>query len=105
MHSGKEEAKMLLKAGVDISRLERNTRRGLAVVAEIFTARGREIVITSTYEGNHGDGSLHYANQAFDVRMPLGEAVTITAEITEALGKDFDVCFESDHIHIEYDPK
>jgi len=96
---------MLLKAGVDISRLERNTRRGLEKVTNLFKAYDNEIVITSTYEGNHGAGSLHYANQGFDIRYPLLYKDEIRRELPEKLGKDFDVVEELTHIHIEYDPK
>ena len=61
---------MLFKAGVDITRLERNTRRGLQIVDDVFTSYNQELIVTSTYEGNHGAGSLDYANQAFGIRKP-----------------------------------
>jgi len=96
---------MLIKAGVDISRLERNTRRALRKVANIFRRYNQEMIITSTYEGNHGEGSLHYANQAFDVRFPDDDRENIEAAIFEELSNNFDVLMEFDHIHIEYDPK
>ena len=96
---------MLIKAGVDISRLERNTRRSLTIVAILFRDEGRELIITSTYDGNHTPGSLHYANQAYDVRLPPGLKHLFVDKIRDALGSDFDVIQENDHIHIEYDPK
>jgi len=96
---------MLLKAGVDISRLERNTRRSLNVVAMIFSEERELFIITSTYEGNHGEGSLHYANQAYDVRPPDDSRLRIFAKIQEQLGPDFDCVLETTHYHIEYDPK
>jgi len=96
---------MLLKAGVDISRFERNTRRSLNKVAFIFSEARELFIITSTYEGNHGEGSLHYANQAYDVRLPDDSKLRILAKIKEKLGSDFDVVLERTHYHIEYDPK
>ena len=96
---------MLIKAGVDISRLERNTRRGLQKVADLFKAYDNEITVTSTYEGTHGEGSLHYANQAFDIRYPLLYKNEIRRELPEKIGKGFDVVEELTHCHIEYDPK
>ena len=96
---------MLLKAGVDISRLERNTRRSLNVVAMIFSEERELFVITSTYEGNHSAGSLHYDNQAYDVRLPDNSRLRIFAKIKEQLGPDFDVVLETVCYHIEYDPK
>ena len=96
---------MLIKAGVDISRLERNTRRSLNPVAFIFSDEGELFIITSTYEGNHGEGSLHYANQAYDVRLPVESKLKILAKIQKKLGPDFDVIMYELIYHIEYDPK
>ena len=96
---------MLIKAGVDISRLERMTRSSLVIAAGILGDYGEELVITSTYEGNHSAGSLHYANQAYDIRMPDKETTALSLELMTRLGSNFDVVIERDHIHIEYDPK
>lgn len=96
---------MLIKAGVDISRLERNTRRSLKVVSDIFLECGEEAVITSTYEGNHRPDSLHYADEAYDVRQPKDSKLRIFGKIKKKLGSDFDVVLERDHYHIEHDPK
>lgn len=96
---------MLIKAGVDISRLERNTRRSLPKVQVVLDKDGEELTITSTYEGNHGEGSLHYADQAYDIELPQQDPIGRCADMKEELGPDFDVVGESDHIHIEYDPK
>jgi len=96
---------MLLKAGVDISRLERNTRRSLNKVAFVFIEAGELFIITSTYEGNHSAGSLHYNDQAYDVRLPVNGKVRIFARIKEVLGPDFDVIMYELIYHIEYDPK
>ena len=96
---------MLIKAGVDISRLERNTRRSLNVVAMIFSEERELFIITSTYEGNHSEGSLHYANQAYDLRLPDNSRLRIFAKIQKKLGPDFDCVLETNCYHIEYDPK
>jgi len=96
---------MLIKAGVDISRLKRPIRRVLGPVAGIVWAIERqELVITSTYEGNHSESSLHYCNEAIDIRS-WGKARKVRDEIKRKLGRDYDVIYETDHIHIEYDPK
>jgi len=96
---------MLLKLGVSIEKLSRKARRGLEVVAAVFAEFGHEAIITSTYEGNHSPRSLHYANDAFDVRLPPDGVLRIAPGIRERLGGDFDVVLEKDHIHVEYDPK
>jgi len=96
---------MLIKAGVDISRLERNTRRSLNIVSKVLATHGHELIITSTYEGNHSPGSLHYANQAYDFRSIDIIDEEAFDEIVDLLGHDYDVVWELDHIHVEYDPK
>ena len=99
---------MLLKAGVDISRLNPEIRRTLTPLEKLYRARAeQEIIITSTYEGNHLPSSLHYHNDAIDIRWPVGEQrrKELVNRIKEMLGKDFDVVSELNHIHIEYDPK
>ena len=96
---------MLIKQGVDISRLNREIRRGLGIVDRIFNENNEELIITSTYEGNHGAGSLHYGNDAFDHRLPLKFPGTIVGGVRRALGPEYDLVEEGDHVHIEYDPK
>lgn len=97
---------MLLKLGVDISRLNREIRRTLNHVDIIVTGwTSQEAIVTSTYEGNHSPGSLHYNNGAYDIRVPGPDTDEILEEIKKKIGKDFDVEWEPDHIHIEYDPK
>lgn len=99
---------MLLKLGVDISRLERPIRRALNKIESIYQRIAmEEAVITSTYEGNHSPGSLHYANLAVDIRLPSDREIrgVIAIKLKEELGPDYDVVLEANHIHIEYDPK
>jgi len=96
---------MLIKAGVDISRLKPEIRKKLSGIETIILSRdSEEMVITSTYEGDHGAGSLHYANMAVDIRK-LKKVVYAAADIKQWLGKDYDVVVEGNHYHIEYDPK
>ena len=96
---------MLIKAGVDISRLNRETRRSLAKAAKVLKKYEEELVITSTYEGSHGESSLHYCNDAYDIRKPRDYAPDVAEEIREELGPFFDVVLEGDHVHIEFDPQ
>lgn len=95
---------MLIKAGVDISRLRRVIRKKLPVIAKIIGAIAQEeLVVTSTYEGNHSEGSLHYCDEAVDLRRP-DKGDVVCQEIRRALGSDYDVILYSNRIHIEYDP-
>ena len=66
--------------------------------------------VTSANDGRHSDKSLHYKNQAFDIRIfnIIGDVHREAKEWAErmqaALGPDYDVVYEKDHIHVEYDP-
>lgn len=95
---------MLLKLGVDFSRLSNDIRRALPVIEAEYQKIGLEAVVTSTFEGTHSPGSLHYGNNAVDLRLPTNGTAMIT-KLKEALGPKFDVVLEGDHIHVEYDPK
>ncbi|KKM21103.1 hypothetical protein LCGC14_1638800 [marine sediment metagenome] len=96
---------MLLKAGVDISRLRPEIRKKLSILVDAFEGLEEvELTITSTFEGTHSAGSLHYAHLAIDIRSGDNGYVTVNT-LKEGLGPDYDVVWEGDHIHIEYDPK
>ena len=96
---------MLIKPGVDISRLKPAIRKRLNQInRDIYQYGGSEMVVTSTYEGNHSPGSLHYANLAIDIRLPVNTGSAMEA-LKDTLRDDYDIVAEQDHIHIEYDPK
>ena len=98
---------MLIKAGVDISRLNPQIRRALTPLSRLWGDEKRELVVTSTYEGNHMPSSLHYHNDAVDLRWPVfgDEQKPFIEKVKRELGNDFDVVAEGTHIHVEYDPK
>ena len=96
---------MLIKAGVDISRLNREIRRSLTIVERIVRdVEGEELVVTSTYEGNHLPGSAHYVNDAIDIRR-FKNATDTRNQIDFDLGRHFFVYLASTHIHVSWDPK
>ena len=96
---------MLIKAGVDISRLKPEIRKKLNVMAQIVWEREKqELVITSTYEGVHSASSLHYTHLAVDIRSG-DHKDEVKDWLDKWLGKDYDIVLEGDHIHIEFDPK
>lgn len=94
---------MLIKPGVDISRVCRECRRAFNAIEAIYP----DFVVTSTYEGTHSASSLHYANRAFDVRIgyPRSWAEIDPEKLAKAVGAGFDVLREATHFHIEWDPK
>ena len=69
------------------------------------------IWITSANDSRHKNGSLHYSNRAFDIRIynitgnVHYEAGLWAERLALALGAGYDVIKERDHIHIEYDPE
>lgn len=78
------------------------------VIAENVYANNAQdfMVITSLTDGKHGAASLHYTGEAVDLRLPTPLVKEqIIKQLKSALGSSYDVVLESDHIHIEHDPK
>tara|TARA_R110002074_G_scaffold6353_1_gene29275 strand:+ start:824 stop:1141 length:318 start_codon:yes stop_codon:yes gene_type:complete len=98
-----------IKRGVKINGLKPEMVMGLVVTEGYFNDNGlSDVTVTSAVDGTHGIGSLHYVGYAADVR--IWEIVNdylpqFTEGLSEALGEEFDVVLESDHIHIEFQPK
>jgi len=90
---------MLKKLGVDDSRLTQRMADALAIVDSLVYG---EVVQTSTYEGNHRVNSRHYRNKAVDIRrhMMIRAGKIDVERIREALGPEFKVLDEGDHIHL-----
>ena len=98
---------MLIKAGVDISKLNPQIRKALTPLPKLWGDETHELVVISTYEGMHRPSSLHYHNDAVDLRWPvfgLGQKPFLE-KIKRLLGDDFNVMAEGPHVHVEYDPK
>jgi hypothetical protein len=96
---------MLIKAGVDISRLKPPIRKKLSKVHALYEALGEHMIITCAYDGNHLAGSFHYAHLAIDLAYPLKMSNSFRDDLKAVFGPDYDIVFEQNHIHIEYDPK
>ena len=96
-----------LKPGVRFEGIHSRVIEALPILDRIYTSFGRELVITSARDGQHMKGSLHYEGKALDLRTfyftPL-KRQEVHFEIRNALGPDFDVILEKDHIHLELDP-
>ncbi|MFZ2196863.1 MAG: hypothetical protein WAV13_03955 [Thermodesulfovibrionales bacterium] len=100
-----------LKFGVDIRGITPECVLGILVAAQVYEARGVPFVVTSVKDSKHMAASLHYFGKAFDCRLPSRYThdpetdKRVHADLKEALGPQFDVILESDHIHCEHDPK
>lgn len=67
-----------------------------------------DCVITAGCDGKHKDFSSHYSGNALDFRIHAftrEQATTLVASAQSALGEDFFVQLEADHIHVQYKPK
>lgn len=101
---------LFLKDSVSIKGIQPEMVLGLVIcysVWELYT-HGIPFVVTSVSDGNHSPRSLHYRGFAADIRTrDIGPqlSASIVTLFKKSLGKDFDVVLESDHIHVEFDPK
>lgn len=96
---------MKLKVGVDL----RGVKPEIVVammVCEPIISKHAEFVVTSVCDGKHMHGSKHYEGLAMDIRtreIPASMLKPCLEELKEALGPQYDVVLEGDHIHLEHD--
>lgn len=98
---------MRLKPGVRARGVQPETVLAIVIAAKIYEAAGAEFVVTSITDGRHGVNSLHSCGLAFDCRtrhLSDDQKGQIHVQLKAAL-PGYDVVLESDHFHIEYDPK
>jgi hypothetical protein len=98
-----------MKAGTSIVGVSPEMAFGLVIIAGVFQARSVPCVVTACTDGRHGNGSLHYVGAAVDLRLPsriLGDAadLAMVQDLRAALGTEWDVVLETDHLHCEFDP-
>lgn len=95
-----------LKEGVRLIGLTPPMTLAIVIVAGVYEREGHELVVTSVTDGEHMRGSLHYVGAAGDFRVTEDmDGEDLRNRIAEALGADFDVVLEGDHIHVEWQPK
>lgn len=98
---------MKIKPGANIQGLDIRMRPALITADRIWRKVGHELVITAGLDGEHSAGSLHYYGLAVDMRSKYfseAEKQVVVANLSNALGKDFDVVPHTTHIHVEFDP-
>ena len=100
---------LTVKKGVSLRKVAPQMVLAAVVVDGIYTRFGvEECCITSGDDGQHGANSLHPEGKALDFRtrtIPESYRHGVRACTDAALGGDYDVVLESDHMHVEYDPK
>ena len=94
---------------VNLSNLQPQTLFGIMVAQSVYDLYQTPLVITSANDSKHSTTSLHYSGNAVDIRtfnLPVGvDPEDVASRIKQALGRHFDVLFEGDHIHIEWQPR
>lgn len=78
-----------------------------AAIANVAESLDLDLVITSGTDGKHMVGSKHYTSEALDLRTSniKNELQEVMNVLSARLGPDYQVIKESDHVHIEYDPR
>lgn len=97
---------MKLKDGVKLEGVSWQMFHAAIVAEAVFAKHGSDLVITSANDGKHGTHTLHHKGLALDLRtwQVAGREQQVANDLQKALGNDYDVVAESDHIHVEYDP-
>lgn len=99
---------MKIKPGVQLKNISPQIVLAATICNSVYQENGYECVITSMSDGTHSNRSLHYFGDAVDLRIrnvPKNQWENLTNLLKEALGSEFDVVLESNHIHVEYDPR
>ncbi len=98
----------MIKHGVKLKGIQPEMAIAYTIIVSIYQKFNQVAVITSAFDGTHKENSKHYTGNAIDIRCRMftsEEKQMVTNEIRNALGGEFDVVNEIDHIHIEFDPK
>ena len=93
--------------------LQPEAQSGVETAQTVFAEFGLEALVTSTGPGDREgvksvEGTKHGVGQAFDLRIssiPKSKLTEVVEALKLALGDDYDVVLEEDHIHVEFDPK
>ena len=99
---------LFIKDSVTIDHFSIYLLEGLLQASLAFQKLGKQMVVTSLSDSKHMDNSLHYRGYAADLRsrdIPVQDVPILVRNIQSALGHNYQVVLESDHIHIEYDPQ
>lgn len=97
------------KKGIKISGIRAELVLAILIAEGVYDKHDTDLVITSVVDGKHSYTSLHYSGSALDIRTrnipEIYNKEIMAGEIRESLSDEYDVVVESNHIHIEYQPK
>lgn len=97
------------KDGVKVDGIKKETIELMLLLNTFFVRQiSKPFVVTSCTDGRHMKGSKHYSGYAIDIRtrhLTKREIGILVSWFTTYYDKYYDMVVESDHIHVEYDPK
>lgn len=99
---------IVIKSDVVIKYMTRPMLEILEAVFMTWDKPGSSPCVTSSFDGRHMKNSKHYSGLALDLRtnaLNTGELTKWADGMRKVLGDDYDVVVESNHLHVEYDPK
>ena len=100
---------LIFKRGVRASGLKEEMLVALDVATDVFSRLEKDCIVTSARGDKHGDHSHHYKGHAVDLRRKHldsdQQAKILLIDLENDLGPGYQVVLESDHFHIEYDPR
>lgn len=97
-----------LKKGVRIGGIQPEMAVVMMVANGVYSRFNTDAVVTSCTEGTHSTYSRHYTGSAVDFRtnnVPTGQHVDLRNALADALGPDFNVLLEGDHLHVGFRPR
>jgi len=97
-----------LKSSVNPSQIKPEVLLALQVALTIWDRQSEPVLtITSIADSKHGPASLHYVGYAVDIRIRelRSDPKLLSDALRDSLVDDYDVILESNHIHLEYQPK
>lgn len=95
-------------ATISMQSLQPQLLLALVIVDQVMQSHRGEAIITSLNDAKHSYTSLHYSGCAADLRSYIfTDKDRVLSDCKIALGHtpDIDMILESDHFHIEYQPK
>jgi len=96
-----------IKSGVLFSVLTPQMVLANLIVTTVFDKFGWPTIITSGTDGVHALNSLHYTGNALDYRtvalgIPAAQITLIATALQTALGPQYLVIKETNHIHVQF---
>lgn len=102
-----------IKAGASIRGLRPEMNVALTVADQVYDSEDLPCRVTEGTGGKHNQASLHYVGLAVDLGVKdyqgniisMEHIAVIINKLRERLAGEFDVVGETDHVHVEFQPK